>query len=56
MSGCESKLDPVTLDKMRQQMMRERLQEDHPGFDFRDASFNGDIPDPRTYMGGIGYK
>jgi hypothetical protein len=54
--GDDSIIDPITLERMRQQMMLERLQEENPGMDFRNASFNGNIPDPRTFMGGIGYK
>jgi len=51
-----NKVDPITFENMRKQMMLERLQEDYPGFDFRGASFNGDIPDPRNFMGGIQYN
>ena len=36
--------------------MRERFQEEHPGFDFSGAEFNGQVPDPSKFMGGIGYK
>ena len=25
----------------------------HPGFDFSGATFNGDAPNPRTFMGGM---
>jgi hypothetical protein len=35
--------------------MLERFQEENPGFDFRDATFNGEVPNPRTFMGGVGY-
>ena len=34
---------------------RARAQEEHPGFDFRSAEFNGQVPDPRAFMGGIKY-
>ena len=27
----------------------------HPGFDFRSAEFNGQVPDPRAFMGGVKY-
>ena len=33
----------------------ERFQEEHPGFDFRSAEFNGQVPDPRAFMGGVKY-
>lgn len=26
----------------------------HPGFDFSQASFNGEAPNPRTFLGGMG--
>ena len=28
----------------------------NPGFDFSGASFNGQVPDPKTFMGGVGYQ
>lgn len=54
-SGIEESVDPVTKQEMQQTMMLERFQEENPGFDFRDATFNGEAPDPRTFMGGVGY-
>eukprot|EP00550_Attheya_septentrionalis_P003069 CAMPEP_0198283106 /NCGR_PEP_ID=MMETSP1449-20131203/2787_1 /TAXON_ID=420275 /ORGANISM="Attheya septentrionalis, Strain CCMP2084" /LENGTH=207 /DNA_ID=CAMNT_0043979609 /DNA_START=136 /DNA_END=759 /DNA_ORIENTATION=+ len=45
--------NPLLKQEMQQELMRERFQEEHPGFDFRDAKFNGDAPDPRKFMGGI---
>lgn len=47
-------VDPMTKEAMKQHLMRERYQEECPGFDFRNAEFNGDAPDPRKFMGGIG--
>ena len=35
--------------------MIERFQEEHPGFDFRSAEFNGQVPDLRAFMGGVKY-
>jgi hypothetical protein len=35
-------------------MLLERFQEEHPGMDFRGAQVNGAVPDPRTFMGGLG--
>ena len=50
-------LDPIALQDVQKSLLLERWQEENPGMDFRDASFNGgSIPDPRTYMGGIGYQ
>jgi hypothetical protein len=35
--------------------MLERFQAENPGFDFSDASFNGQtVPDASTFMGGCG--
>ena len=49
-------IDPLTKQEMQRTMMLERFQEENPGFDFRDATFNGEVPDPRTFMGGVGYN
>ena len=54
--GIQESIDPVTKQAMQRTMMLERFQEENPGFDFRDATFNGDVPDPRTFMGGVGYN
>jgi CS domain len=48
-------LDAVSLNQVREQLMKERWQQENPGMDFRDATFNGSVPDPRTYMGGVSY-
>jgi hypothetical protein len=37
-------------------MMLERFQEEHPGFDFSGAEFNGSVPEARDFMGGIKYS
>jgi hypothetical protein len=34
----------------------ERFQQENPGFDFSQATMNGQVPDARTFMGGISYK
>ncbi|KAJ1493981.1 hypothetical protein T484DRAFT_2655751 [Baffinella frigidus] len=49
-------LDPVTATEVRKDIMRERFQEEHPGFDFSGAEFNGNVPDPSKFMGGVSYK
>ncbi|KAI2496390.1 hypothetical protein MHU86_18126 [Fragilaria crotonensis] len=54
--GREAEVNPLLQQEMREQLLLERFQEENPGMDFRDAKFNGSVPDPRTYMGGIGYK
>lgn len=52
----EASIDPVSLQQVQKQIMIERWTEENPGMDFRDAEFNGSIPDPRTFMGGVGYS
>mmetsp|Transcript_4122 Transcript_4122/g.8780 ORF Transcript_4122/g.8780 Transcript_4122/m.8780 type:complete len:240 (+) Transcript_4122:163-882(+) len=47
-------VDPATKVQIQKDLMLERFQEENPGFDFRDAEFNGSVPDARTFMGGIG--
>ena len=56
--GCKKKapiVDPATKEKMKKDLMLERFQEENSSFDFRDATFNGEVPDPRTFMGGISH-
>jgi hypothetical protein len=50
------KIDPIIQQKMRKDLLLERFQEEHPGFDFRGADFNGNIPDPRSFLGGVRYS
>lgn len=47
-------MDPLAQSSVQKQMLLERFQEENPGFDFRDAQINGQVPDPRTFMGGPG--
>lgn len=49
-------LDENELTDTKKKILLERFQEEHPGFDFRDAAINGEVPDPRTFMGGIRHK
>ena len=37
-------------------LMLERFQSENPAFDFSGATFNGQVPDPKTVMGGVGYN
>jgi len=50
------KLDPMQRQEVQKELMLERWQEENPGMDFRDATFNGSVPDPRTFMGGVKYE
>jgi hypothetical protein len=49
-------LDPVAKEQVKKELMLERFQEENPGFDFRGADFNGAVPDPRVFMGGVKYS
>ena len=42
--------------QVQKSIMKERFQEENPGFDFSNAEFSGSCPDPRTFMGGVNYK
>eukprot|EP00922_Rhytidocystis_sp_ex-Travisia-forbesii_P058450 GHVS01086387.1.p1 GENE.GHVS01086387.1~~GHVS01086387.1.p1 ORF type:complete len:177 (-),score=26.71 GHVS01086387.1:168-698(-) len=53
--NCQTELDPIRQQAAQEQLMRERFQEENPGFDFTGASFSGQAPDPRTFMGGVRY-
>ncbi|XP_028103207.1 nudC domain-containing protein 2-like [Camellia sinensis] len=49
----EGQLDPYSVDVEQKRLMLQRFQEENPGFDFSQAQFTGNCPDPRTFMGGI---
>ncbi|KAL7550401.1 hypothetical protein ACHAWF_013644 [Thalassiosira exigua] len=53
--GIRESVDPFVKQEMQRTLMLERFQEENPGFDFRDATFNGEVPDPQSFMGGVGY-
>jgi CS domain len=56
LQGRDTTMNPLLQRELQQQLLLERFQEENPGMDFRSATFNGSIPDPRTFMGGIGYE
>ncbi|XP_010262850.1 PREDICTED: nudC domain-containing protein 2 isoform X1 [Nelumbo nucifera] len=49
----QGQLDPYSADLEQKRLMLQRFQEENPGFDFSQAQFTGNCPDPRTFMGGI---
>ncbi|KAL8129952.1 hypothetical protein V2J09_019107 [Rumex salicifolius] len=49
----QGQLDPLSADLEKKRLMLQRFQEENPGFDFSQAQFSGNCPDPRTFMGGI---
>jgi len=52
-NGSSGIVDPLTRETIKKELMLERFQEENAGFDFRGATFNGEAPDPRTFMGGV---
>jgi hypothetical protein len=48
--------DPMTQQEVQKSLMLERFQAENPGFDFSGASFNGAVPDPKTFMEGVKYQ
>lgn len=55
-AAAAAELDPISKQQVQKEMMLERFQEENPGMDFRGAEFNGNVPDPRTFMGGVKYS
>ncbi|RAL43316.1 unnamed protein product [Cuscuta campestris] len=49
----EGQLDPYATDLEQKRLMLQRFQEENPGFDFSQAQFSGNCPDPKSFMGGI---
>lgn len=49
-------LNALATEEIQKKLMLERFGEEHPGFDFSNATFSGSAPDPRKFMGGISYK
>jgi len=48
--------DPFTASEVEKSLMLERFQAENPGFDFSGASFNGQVPSAKEFMGGVGYN
>ena len=51
-----TEVDPLTQQELQKSLMLERFQAENPGFDFSGASFNGQVPNAKTFMGGVGYQ
>lgn len=63
LSALKGRFDNIQIDQyhcevVKQEILKERWQEENPTMDFSEASFNNStlIPDPRTYMGGVRYN
>ena len=50
------KINPLQKEEIQKKMLLERFQEENHGFDFSDAGINGNVPDPKTFMGGLKYS
>ncbi|GFE55759.1 CS domain-containing protein, putative [Babesia ovis] len=46
----DATLSELNKETDKKRILLERLQNEHPGFDFSDAEFNGMVPEPRTFM------
>jgi hypothetical protein len=46
-------LDANEQQQVQQKLLLERFTKENPGFDFSQAQFNGDAPNPRDFMGGL---
>lgn len=51
-----AQVDPFTQSEIQKGLMLERFQSENAGFDFSGATFNGQVPDPKSFMGGVGYN
>ncbi len=49
-------LDPQQVQIAQQEILKERFQKEHPGFDFSGAEFSGTAPDARKFLGGMDYN
>jgi len=45
--------NPEFEAEAKRQMLLQRFQEEHPGFDFSGAEMSGAAPDARSFMGGV---
>ena len=49
-------LNELQIEETKKKILKERFQEEHSGFDFSDAQINGNVPDPKKFLGGLNYK
>ncbi|KAL3904811.1 MAG: hypothetical protein SGARI_004749 [Bacillariaceae sp.] len=53
--GTATAMNEFQKEQVKKELMLQKFQEENPGFDFRGADFNGSVPDPREFMGGVRY-
>lgn len=51
-----NQLNDFQVEEVKKKILKERFQEEHSGFDFSDAQINGNVPDPKKFLGGLNYK
>ena len=51
-----NEINEFQKEEMQKKMLLERFGEENSGFDFSDAEINGQVPDPKTFMGGLKYS
>ena len=51
-----NEINEFQKEEMQKKMLLERFGEENTGFDFSDAEINGQVPDPKTFMGGLKYS
>lgn len=49
-------MNPMLQQEIQKKMLLERFQEENPTFDFSNCEMNGNVPDPRKFMGGLNYQ
>lgn len=49
-------MNPLLQEAVQKNMLLERFQQENPNFDFSQAEMNGNVPDPREFMGGLDYS
>ena len=48
-----NELNVIQKEEVQKKLLLERFGEEHGGFDFSDAEISGNVPDPKTFMGGM---
>ena len=46
-------MDPLLQKEVQKNLLLERFSKENPGFDFSNAQMNGNVPDPKEFMGGV---
>jgi hypothetical protein len=49
-------LNAVEMEKVKQDLLLQRFQREHAGFDFSGAKFSGAAPDATAFLGGVDHN